>query len=590
MKRVESYDFWVILFVVVSVFKIWHAFGEKAGHDLNSKPASVQASSTPPQSQRESPKSAITWKGFNPKAGSVQRSTTPTQQQPEKSKSFVSIAESDNLKSKIDFEPYSCFSEELFPSLLLTTASKAIKTVNNNANNGEAPRYGILEGTMGVIVRNVRKGESYTVEIGADKLIGKTTESFVMEEDAGLVVICPNINYDYVGLRRNTQTNFINISFRVTKESGNKISAVTRKWQVHQVNDYPIRLEHRTIMRNGSFNTSKLKQSSIIAGYVNENHPWIDTLLLEAKSTGICDQFIGYQGGNKGIPPQLEAIWKALQNRHLTYSSIVTTTDSPHHSLQHVRFLEQSISSTQANCLDGSVLLCSILRKIGLNVGIVLVPHHAYVCVLDVTGKKPLVGIETTLLGKTDLDQAAKAATEEIEFPLKKMAEDTTGSYDVVNISKLRKEGFLPIPFDEVAAIPSIPAQASSRIDPYLPPKEKARQERVLIANKLRRLVIEIQANSNQLNEEKYRVAAFNLFNEIRKHQSEFNGITEPPRLISTGIRDADEKMQARYAYITQILRTKSVPINANIDEDSLTAARTVVDALVELSNLPLDF
>ena len=408
MKERLSTIVWVVLIASAITIKAWTVYGERKS--VTSKKSSARTSS----STRES-----------------------------------------NTEDTVDFEPYSSLSEELFASRLISMAGR--KSSNPpRQTEGEAPRYGI-NGSIGVIVKNVRKGESYTVKISADRLISESVESFIINEDAGVVVLCPRLNYDYVGLRRNTQTSFINVSFQTLKGAQMTGRTISRRWQVNQINDCPIQLESRRVMKDGSFSFKRSKQSWVIAGYVNENHPWIDALLLEAKNTGHCDEFVGYQGGNKMIGAQIRAIWKALQNRGLTYSSIATSTASNHHALQHVRFLDQSIASTQANCLDGSVLLCSILRKIGLNVGIMLVPGHAYVCVFDESDQNWIFGIETTLLGKADLAQAVRAATEHAEYPLAKWNDDTSDSYDLVDITKLRKDGIQPIPFDEVAAASSSP-------------------------------------------------------------------------------------------------------------------------------------
>lgn len=498
-------------------------------------------------------------------------------------------------RGNAEFEPYSGFSEELFPSRVLSMAGRAPSSQYRN-EPGMAPRYGIL-GTIGVLVRNVRRGERYAVEIVGDRLIGSSQESFTIFEDAPVVVMCPRINYDYANLRRNTQTTFINLSFKVLKDGQADGPSATRRWQVHQINDCPIELDEKYVMHDGQIQSRRKSQSYVVAGYVNENHPWIDTLLMEAKSTGICNEFIGYQGGHEKIWPQIAAIWKALQNRGLSYSSVSTSTSSKFHALQHIRFLDQSIAATQANCIDGSVLLCSMLRKIGLNVGVMLVPRHAYVCVFDEKMEHWLFAIETTMLGNADLAEAVKMATQSGEYPLEKWNDDKSGAYDIVDLTKLRKEGIQPIPFDELAAMPAMPAQAPPAVLQYQSPqewarqkKEWARQQRIIIANKLRQQVIDLQGNLAQRNDERFRISAFNLFNEIRKNQTDFNAMPYAPSLVPTGIRNADDQMQARYGEIVRTLRTKSVPINAEINEEGLNNAKTVVDALVELANLPLDF
>jgi hypothetical protein len=70
-----------------------------------------------------------------------------------------------------------------------------------------------------------------------------------------------------------------------------------------------------------------------------------------------------------------------------------------------VRFIEESIDNKQANCVDGSVLLASILRKIDIHPFLVTVPGHMYMgFYLDAEGKMPLA-IETTILGAKEVPE-----------------------------------------------------------------------------------------------------------------------------------------------------------------------------------------
>lgn len=45
-------------------------------------------------------------------------------------------------------------------------------------------------------------------------------------------------------------------------------------------------------------------------------------------------------------------------------------------SSQHVRLIDKSLNNGQANCVDGSVLLASRLRKIDIEPVLVNVPGH----------------------------------------------------------------------------------------------------------------------------------------------------------------------------------------------------------------------
>jgi hypothetical protein len=485
------------------------------------------------------------------------------------------------VESAVDFTPYSRTGNEIFPSHLLSIKTSSASGYRKPA--GMAPSYGV-EGSLGVIVRNVRRGETYKVTITGDQFIKASEETYAINENAPVAVMHPRLNYDYPALRRNTQTTFTNVTFSVSKGAQEPGTVKTQKWQIHQINDCPLWLTVRTIQADGSFSSEVVSYESVIAGYVNENHPWIDAILREAKETGICTQFIGYQGGEEQIWPQVSAIWTALQRRGLSYSSISTTTKSEGHSFQHVRFFDQSISASQANCLDGSVLLCSILRKIGLNTGIMLVPGHAYVCIVDKTNKSYFCGIETTAIGSHDLRRAVSIANNEGEYPLSKFND----KYTFIDITDVRARHRNPIAFDEIAAIPSARPQTYYQAFPSR--EELARQERIILANKLKVRMTELLANLRLRNSDEFRLSAVTLFTEIRRCQRAFNGIRNLPILEKSGIIEADQRMEDRYAQIIELLKTRAIPAGSEITDGDLTIAKEITDALVSLASMPLTY
>jgi hypothetical protein len=88
---------------------------------------------------------------------------------------------------------------------------------------------------------------------------------------------------------------------------------------------------------------------------------------------------------------QVFAIWNVLQRKGIKYSDISSTTPSKFVVSQTVRFLDQSIDATQANCVDGSVLMASILQKIGINSHLVMVPGHCFLAFDTGKGKDDVI-------------------------------------------------------------------------------------------------------------------------------------------------------------------------------------------------------
>lgn len=105
---------------------------------------------------------------------------------------------------------------------------------------------------------------------------------------------------------------------------------------------------------------------------------------------------------------QVFAVWSALQRRGIKYSDVSTTLPSKSVYAQTVRFLDDSVQASQANCVDGSVMMASILRKIGLDAYLVMVPGHCFLGFSDGNEEnKTMFFLETTMLGSDNLKSVA---------------------------------------------------------------------------------------------------------------------------------------------------------------------------------------
>ena len=206
--------------------------------------------------------------------------------------------------------------------------------------------------------------------------------------------------------------------------------------------------------------------------YVNEDNPNIDKILKQCLALGENRQFGGQKTKND-VLNQMWWVWQYFSMRGTTYSSITTTSsdvvessDGTKIKSQYVRFFDQCYNEKQANCVDGSCLLASIYQKIGLNVGLVLVPGHCFLAVRpktnDVKGHEDenIIYLETTCMGNTKINNvqynlnnaddnwvlfkyAIDVANYEVEDNLNKYGTD--GSNILVYIDKARANGFKPI-------------------------------------------------------------------------------------------------------------------------------------------------
>jgi len=177
---------------------------------------------------------------------------------------------------------------------------------------------------------------------------------------------------------------------------------------VRSVNDCPF-----FIFRNRKGQTEEAQgvvpMTWMFAAYANEHHPSVEVVLKDALNSKIVNEFAGYQKPPEGVLMEVFAIWHALQARGVKYSNITTpSAESEFVVSQHVRFLEESLGNAQANCVDGTVLFASILRKIGISPMLVLIPGHMYLGFSLDRDLQQVLFLETTMLGSVDI-RAAKA-------------------------------------------------------------------------------------------------------------------------------------------------------------------------------------
>jgi len=154
-------------------------------------------------------------------------------------------------------------------------------------------------------------------------------------------------------------------------------------------------------------------------------------LLQEALKGKAVNSFMGYQTDPVGVSRQALAIWNALQRRRVRYSNIATPSAlSPSGTVhsQAVRFVDETIDSQQANCVDGSVLFASALYKIGIHPILVLKPEHMFVGYWLDEGHNNYEFLETTMAGSgrqpRSLNESATQFVEAVQYATKVFNEE----------------------------------------------------------------------------------------------------------------------------------------------------------------------
>lgn len=380
----------------------------------------------------------------------------------------------------VEWTPEANMDHQLFPSLLIATAS--VRPVESDDAEGEKPDPYLLGdrfGLVGVAIKPAAASTKVKITLKENELMAETTWSGELAEEGKDYYIAPKVNYKFDRLRKTTQQVPLNVTFAVEidgEPSGEKAETL----QVRSVNDCPFAVsnEEETLDAQ-NYIAGSAALGWMFAAYVNENHPFLDKILQEALATKIVDSFHYTAHDPAELVRQAFAIWTALQKRGLQYSSTTTTPGgSDVVKSQYVRFLDQALTNTQANCVDGSVLVASILRKISIEPFLVTVPGHMYVGFYLGGGKSEFVGLETTVLGITDVAdkketgepaalttlrekmddkarnsrewktfaKAIQVGTQDLQKNKEKFKE-ADPNYQWIDLNEARTEGIMPLPY-----------------------------------------------------------------------------------------------------------------------------------------------
>ncbi len=159
--------------------------------------------------------------------------------------------------------------------------------------------------------------------------------------------------------------------------------------------------------------------------FVTPNDPAVLRFLERVKTFHPAKALSGYQGDPEGVTLQVKAAYDAVkEDVDLTYVN-TTLAFSPDDttSVQRVRLPREALETGAANCIDGVVLLASLLEAMSLRPAIVVVPGHAFLGWETWKDSGEWKYLETTMLGTQPFDVAAARGEKEAE-ELQQLAKD----------------------------------------------------------------------------------------------------------------------------------------------------------------------
>jgi hypothetical protein len=171
------------------------------------------------------------------------------------------------------------------------------------------------------------------------------------------------------------------------------------------------------LSRNSSFNAVR-DPSGAIVDLSHYYGAWVtpyDELVQERirYAAGLCNppQIWGYQGTRPDVQRQVEALFRSLQDLGITYVNSVIDYGAPDgYYTQRTRLPHESLRSRSANCIDGTVLMASLLEGASLNPALVLVPGHALVGWEAWRQSGEWKFLETIMIGQGKFDEACQSA------------------------------------------------------------------------------------------------------------------------------------------------------------------------------------
>jgi hypothetical protein len=148
-----------------------------------------------------------------------------------------------------------------------------------------------------------------------------------------------------------------------------------------------------------------------LAAWVTPNAPEIMGLLRRAAELHPQRQIVGYQVDAAGVEAQVRATFNALKEAQIVYvNSVLSFGATEGTYLQRVRLPREALEQKSANCIDGTLLMASLLEAASLNPGLVLVPGHAFLAWETQDHSGDWDYLETTMIGSHDFEAAQRSA------------------------------------------------------------------------------------------------------------------------------------------------------------------------------------
>lgn len=151
--------------------------------------------------------------------------------------------------------------------------------------------------------------------------------------------------------------------------------------------------------------------SRYLGAFVTPNAPVIMSFLRQVAAHHPQGHLAGYEGDQDDVTLQLQAAFDALKAAGITYvNSLIAFSPDDGTATQRVRTPSESLADKEANCIDGTVLMASLIEACSMSAALVIVPGHAFVAWETREGSGTWRYLETTMIGSSTFAEACSAA------------------------------------------------------------------------------------------------------------------------------------------------------------------------------------
>ena len=176
--------------------------------------------------------------------------------------------------------------------------------------------------------------------------------------------------------------------------------------------------QQRPVFLHGSsdlFWGQKFSNAQLLARWVTPHDDSVLQLVARAERLIPGGRLRGYNpvpGRNleADVRAQAEAVFRALKQSRISYVSSIYTFGNYPGETQRIRLPRETLTLSNANCIDVSVVFASAMENLGMQPVIVIVPGHAFVGVKLAPGSQHILYIDLTVLPEGTFAAAVRRA------------------------------------------------------------------------------------------------------------------------------------------------------------------------------------